>query len=117
MVKFDLSDPATCTAALDGVRAVYSVSLDPMLEGHLAFSKELGEGAAQIKHVVRVSCMGADTNTASYNADQHASREGAGIPLILRHYWWDEKALIDAGLNVAALRNNFFHEPPSEDGL
>jgi len=108
VVKFDLSDPATWQAALDGVSAVYSASLDPMLEGHLAFSKELGKRAAQIKHVVRVSCTGADTNTASYNADQHASREGAGIPLMLQHYWWGEKALIDAGLNVTALRNNFF---------
>lgn len=31
VVKFDLSDPATWTAALDGVSAVYSASLDPML--------------------------------------------------------------------------------------
>jgi uncharacterized protein YbjT (DUF2867 family) len=108
VVKFDLSDPATWDQALDGVSAVYSASLDPMLHGHLAFCKELGRRADQIKHVVRVSCMGADTNTASYNADQHASRAGAGIPLMLQHYWWGEKALIDEGLNVTALRNNFF---------
>ena len=58
VVKLDLSDPATWTAALDGVSAVYSASLDPMLEGHLAFSTELSKRAAQIKHVVRVSCVG-----------------------------------------------------------
>ncbi len=108
VVKFDLSDPATWGPALDGVTAVYSASLDPMLEGHLAFCKELGQHRDTIKHVVRVSCMGADTNTASYDPDQHASRAGAGIPLMLQHYWWGEKALIDAGLNVTALRNNFF---------
>lgn len=108
VVKFDLSDPATWEKALEGVSAVYSASLDPMLEGHLAFCKELGRRKDHIKHVVRVSCMGADTNTASYIADQHASREGAGIPLMLQHYWWGEKALIDEGLNVTALRNNFF---------
>ncbi len=108
VVKFDLSNPATWDAALDGVSAVYSASLDPMLEGHLNFSKELGRRKDQIKHVVRVSCMGADTNTASYDATTHASREGAAIPLMLQHYWWGEKALIDAGLNVTALRNNFF---------
>jgi uncharacterized protein YbjT (DUF2867 family) len=108
VVKFDLSDPSTWAAALDGVAAVYSASLDPMLEGHLAFCKELGKRRDQIKHVVRISCMGADTNTASYDADQHASRAGAGIPLMLQHYWWGEKALIDEGLNVTALRNNFF---------
>jgi hypothetical protein len=52
--------------------------------------------------------MGADTNTASYDADQHASRAGAAIPLMLQHYWWGEKALIDEGLKVTVLRNNFF---------
>ena len=108
VVKFDLSDSATWDAALDGVSVIYSASLDPLLEGHLTFSKELGKRAAQIKHVVHVSCMGADTNTASYDASQHASRAGAGIPLMLQHYWMGEKALIDVGLNVTALRNNFF---------
>ncbi len=108
VVKFDLNDPATWDAALDGVSAIYSASLDPMLEGHLAFAKELGNRTDQIKHVVRVSCMGADTNTASYDATKHSSRAGAGIPLMLQHYWWGEKALIDAGLPVSVLRNNFF---------
>lgn len=108
VVKFDLSSPETWGPALEGVSAIYSASLDPMLEGHLNFCKELGNRTDQIKHVVRVSCMGADTNTASYDADTHASRDGAAIPLMLQHYWWGEKALIDAGLNVTALRNNFF---------
>ena len=108
VVNFDLSDSATWDAALEGVSAVYSASLDPMLEGHLAFCKALGDRGEQIKHVVRISCMGADTNTASYNSEQHASRKGAAIPLMLQHYWWGEKALIDAGLPVTVLRNNFF---------
>jgi len=108
VVHFDLSNADTWTAALDGVTAVYSASLDPMLEGHLAFCKELGRRKTDIKHVVRVSCMGADTNTASYDPDTHASRAGASIPLMLQHYWWGEKALIDEGLTVTALRNNFF---------
>ena len=108
VVHFDLNDAATWEAALAGVTAVYSASLDPMLEGHLAFCKELGRRKDQIAHVVRVSCMGADTNTASYDADKHASRAGAGIPLMLQHYWWGEKALIDEGLTVTVLRNNFF---------
>ena len=108
VVKFDLNDNATWDAALDGVSMVYSASLDPMLEGHLAFSQELGRRKSDIELVVRVSCMGADTNTASYDPNVHSSRAGAGIPLMLQHYWWGEKALIDAGLNVAVLRNNFF---------
>jgi len=67
VVRFDLSDPATWDPALDGVSAVYSASLDPMLEGHLAFAKALGERRAQIKHVVRVSCMGALRNNFFMN--------------------------------------------------
>ncbi len=108
VVHFDLNDESTWAAALEGVSSVYSASLDPMLEGHLAFSAELGRRSDEIDHVVRVSCMGADTNTASYDADKHASRAGAGIPLMLQHYWWGERALIEAGLTVTVLRNNFF---------
>ena len=108
VVRFDLNDETTWAAALDGVSAVYSASLDPMLEGHLAFARELGRRRHQIDHVVRVSCMGADTNTASYDRSKHASRAGAEIPLMLQHYWWGEKALIDEGLAVTVLRNNFF---------
>ncbi|MFK7858286.1 MAG: NAD(P)H-binding protein [Granulosicoccus sp.] len=108
VVKFDLNDSTTWDAALENVSSVYSASLDPMLEGHLEFCKALGKRAAQIRHVVRISCMGADTNTASYNPDTHSSRRGAAIPLMLQHYWWGEKALIDAGFAVSVLRNNFF---------
>ncbi|MFK8081940.1 MAG: SDR family oxidoreductase [Granulosicoccus sp.] len=108
VVKFDLNDKTTWEAALENVTSVYSASLDPMLEGHLAFCEALGQRAEQIRHVVRISCMGADTNTASYNPDTHATRNGAAIPLMLQHYWWGEKALIDAGLPVSVLRNNFF---------
>lgn len=91
VAKFDLSDPATWGQALDGVTSVYSASLDPMLEGHLAFAAELGKHRDQIKHVVRVSCMGADTNTASYDANTHALRAFTGIPLMLQHDWWAKK--------------------------
>jgi uncharacterized protein YbjT (DUF2867 family) len=108
LVYFDLKDPETWEAALDGVSCVYSASLDPLLEGHLAFSKALGKHKDHIKHVVRISCMGADTNTASYDPNKHSSRQGAGIPLMLQHYWWGEKSLIDEGLAVTVLRNNFF---------
>lgn len=108
VIKFDLNDSTTWPTALESVSAIYSASLDPMLEGHLAFCKALATYKNQIKHVVRISCMGADTNTASYDAAKHSSREGAGIPLMLQHYWWGEKALIDAGLPVTVLRNNFF---------
>jgi len=108
LVTFDYTNPETWDKALDGVDCVYSASLDPLLEHHLKFSKHLGTLGDQIKHVVRVSCMGADTNTASYNKDLHVSRAGAEIPLMLQHYWWGEKCLIDAGVPLTVLRNNFF---------
>jgi len=108
VVKFDLTDQGTWGPALKGVEAVYSASLDPLLEHHLNFSKYLGTLQGQVKHVVRISCMGADTNTASYDKDVHVSRVDAPIPIMLQHYWWGEKALIDAGLPVTVLRNNFF---------
>jgi len=108
LVKFDYKDPATWEPALDGIDVVYSSSLDPLLEHHLKFCDFLGSKKSQIKQVVRVSCMGADTNTACYNKDVHVSREGAPIPLMLQHYWWGEQALIKNGLPVTVLRNNFF---------
>jgi len=108
VVKFDLSDKTTWGPALQGVEAIYSASLDPLLQHHLEFSAHLGTLGGQIKHVVRVSCMGADTNTASNHPDTHVSREGASIPMMLQHYWWGEKALIDAGLPTTVLRCNFF---------
>lgn len=108
LVHFDYTNAETWGPALDGVSAVFSSSLDPLLEHHLKFSAHLGTLGNQIKHVVRVSCMGADTNTASYIADQHVSRDGAAIPLMLQHYWWGEKCLLDAGVPTTVLRNNFF---------
>lgn len=108
LVEFDYKDPETWGPALDGVDVVYSASLDPLLEHHLKFCDFLGTRKSQIKQVVRISCMGADTNTACYDKDKHISRGGAKIPLMLQHYWWAEEALIKNGLPVTVLRNNFF---------
>ena len=113
IVRFDLQDDTTWDTAVNGVDCIYSASLDPLLEHHLQFSEYLGSlPRGQIKHVVRVSCMGADTNTASYDPELHISRAinagDAPVPLMLQHYWWGEKALIDAGLPVTVLRCNFF---------
>lgn len=106
--KFDYTDPATWGPALYGVSVVYSASLDPLLEHHFKFCDFLGGLKGQITHVVRVSCMGADTNTACYDKAVHVSRDGAEIPLMLQHYWWAEEALIKNNLPVTVLRANFF---------
>eukprot|EP00401_Gymnodinium_catenatum_P079887 CAMPEP_0117517520 /NCGR_PEP_ID=MMETSP0784-20121206/31654_1 /TAXON_ID=39447 /ORGANISM="" /LENGTH=331 /DNA_ID=CAMNT_0005313403 /DNA_START=117 /DNA_END=1112 /DNA_ORIENTATION=+ len=108
VTHFDYKDPATWEAALQDVDVVYSASLDPLLQQHLQFCDFLGTKRSQIKQVVRISCMGADTNTASYNKAVHVSRDAAEIPLMLQHYWWGEEALIKNGLPVTVLRNNFF---------
>jgi len=82
--------------------------MDSLIQEHMEFAKYLGEHKHQIKHVVRISCFGAETNTYSYNKDVHSSQKGAGIPLMLQHYWWSEECLINAGLNVTSLRGNFY---------
>jgi len=33
-----------------------------------------------IKHIVRISCFGAEQNTALYDLNKHISREGAVVP-------------------------------------
>ena len=44
----------------------------------------------------------------SRGQEKHVSRDGAGIPLMLQHYWWGEEALIKNGLPLTVLRANFF---------
>lgn len=108
IVRFDYQDAQTWDQALEGVSVVYSSSLDPLLDHHLRFCDHLGSKTNQIKHVIRISCMGADTNTACYNKGKHVSRPKAEIPLMLQHYWWGEEGLIKNGLPVTVLRCNFF---------
>jgi len=109
VVKFDLKDKATWMPATEGVTHIFSSSMDALIEQHMDFSKFLGEQRKdQIKHVVRVSCMGADTNTNSYNPDVHSSVAGAPIPLMLQHYWWSEECLIKSGVPTTSVRGNFY---------
>jgi len=108
-VKLDLKDQSTWKPATEGVTHVFSSSADALIQEHMDFAKYLGEQRrGEIKHVVRVSCMGADTNTNSYDANIHSSAEGAKIPLMLQHYWWSEECLIKAGLPMTSVRGNFY---------
>lgn len=108
VVTFDLKDKSTWAPTLEGVDRVFSSSGDALIEQHMDFARFLGERKAQIKHVVRISCFGADTNTNSYDAEKHSSVEGAAIPLMLQHYWWSEQVLVEAGLPTTTLRGNFY---------
>ena len=80
--------------------------LHSLISEHIQFSKFLGSKKDSIKHVVRISCFGADTNTNSYDKQSHVTRDGADIPLMLQHYWWSEESLIDAGLAVTSIRGS-----------
>merc|ERR1719359_165761 len=93
---------------MKGVSRVYSASTDPLIKEHMEFAKFLGKMKNQIKHVVRISCFGADTNTNSYVAEKHCSIDGQAIPMMLQHYWWSEECLIKAGLPITGIRGNFF---------
>merc|ERR1712180_23847 len=108
VVNFDLTNKDTWETALKDVEAVYSASPDPLLEHHISFSGFLGTLKGKLKHVVRISCMGADTITASYDPNTHVSRDGVGIPVMLQHYWWAERALVETGLPLTVIRANFF---------
>ncbi len=121
VVKLEYTDESTYAAAVQGADALFSSSPDPALKGHEAFCKFLaannqgpnGGKMHDIKHAVRLSCFGAEQNSASYDLKQHVSREagsGAAVPHMLEGYWLGEKYLIDAfGKDkVTAVRANFF---------
>ena len=106
-VKYDLKDTATWGPALDGVTRVFSSSMDALIQEHMDFAKFMAEKKT-IEHVVRISCMGADTNTNLYDYKIHASRPNTEIPMMLQHYWWSEECLIKAGLPTTGIRGNFY---------
>jgi len=108
VVELDLTKQDTWEQAVEGCTAVFSSSMDSLISEHIQFSKFLGTKKDAIKHVVRISCFGADTNTNSYDKQSHVTRGGAEIPLMLQHYWWSEESLIDAGLAVTSIRGNFY---------
>ena len=112
-VVFDLEDDKTWAPAMDGVTHLFSSTQDKYIAQHMAFAKWCGETASiknNLKHIVRISCFGADTNTNQYDSEVHVSRPNAGIPLMLQHYWWSEECFIDAGFKskLTSIRGNFY---------
>jgi uncharacterized protein YbjT (DUF2867 family) len=108
VVALDYADASTYQAALEGVNTVFSSSPDPSLTGHQAFMAFLKEQKFPINHIVRLSCMGAEQNTACYDINKHVSNDNGSIPKMLVGYWMGEKACIDTGVPTTALRGNFF---------
>ena len=77
IVPFDLTDPATWGPALDGVSAVYSASLDPLLEHHLKFAAHLGTLGGQLLS----SALGRCTKLRSLLLDDAARGYGRTFPV------------------------------------
>jgi len=107
-VRFDLKDPSSWPACSQGATSVYSASVDPLIKEHMEWAKHLGTLKHQIKHVLRISCFGADTNCNNYDPKKHASVDGQEIPLMLQHYGEAEKVFIDLGLPTTGVRGNFY---------
>jgi uncharacterized protein YbjT (DUF2867 family) len=108
VVKWDMTDNSTWGPAIDGVDAVLSSSDVPLIEEHKKWAKFLGTKKSQLKHVVRIGCMGAETNTASYDPKGHVSLPDKEVPYQLLSLWHGEECLIAEGLPVTAVRGNFF---------
>lgn len=116
-VEFDLTDKKTWRKAMEDVTHLFSSTQDKYIAEHMQFAKfcqETEKIRKNLKHIVRISCFGADTNTNKYDKNTHVSRDkNAQIPLMLQHYWWSEKCFIDAGFEniLTSIRGNFLHEP------
>jgi len=108
VVVFDYADPSTYEGALKDVTTLFSSSPDPSLAGHKDFMAYITEKKTPLKHIVRLSCFGAEQNTATYDVDKHVSNPNGAVPKMLVGYWLGEKACIDTGLPTTALRGNFF---------
>ncbi|ABO94945.1 predicted protein, partial [Ostreococcus lucimarinus CCE9901] len=81
-VVFDLEDKSTWPGAIRGATRLFSSTQDKHISQHMEFVKWLGntpEVRDSLKHIVRVSCFGADTNTNSYDASIHECFIEAGF--------------------------------------
>jgi len=108
VVLWDLTDSKTWGPACEGVSRVMSSSDVPLIEEHKAWSAHLGSIKSQLKHVVRIGCMGAETNTATYDPKAHVSIDGKEVPYQLLCLWHGEEHLINHGLPVTGVRGNFY---------
>eukprot|EP01063_Lacrimia_lanifica_P001156 TRINITY_DN1055_c0_g1_i1.p1 TRINITY_DN1055_c0_g1~~TRINITY_DN1055_c0_g1_i1.p1 ORF type:complete len:327 (+),score=157.16 TRINITY_DN1055_c0_g1_i1:59-1039(+) len=107
VVAFDYDKHETFAPALDGMNAVFSANPDPQADGHAKFCEAVGQ--SNVSHAIRLSCFGADTHTASYDPDVHASLQGEKVPGMLRGYWRDEEVLLkQLPKATTVLRANFF---------
>ena len=112
-VAFDLTEKETWPKAMENVTHLFSSTQDKYIKEHMEFAKFCARDESikkKLRHIVRISCFGADTNTNKYDKDTHASRENAQIPLMLQHYWWSEECFIENGFKdiLTSIRGNFY---------
>jgi uncharacterized protein YbjT (DUF2867 family) len=107
VVKWDLKDKSTWAPATEGVSRILSSTDVPLAEQHAEWAKYLGTIKDRLNHVVRIGCMGSETNTSSYTK-QHVSIEGSETPYQLQLLWQGEEVLIAEGLPMTGVRGNFF---------
>lgn len=112
-VAFDLTEKETWPKAMENVTHLFSSTQDKYIKEHMEFAKFCARDESikkKLRHIVRISCFGADTNTNKYDKDTHASRENAQIPLMLQHYWWSEECFIENGFKdiMTSIRGNFY---------
>lgn len=112
-VTFDLTEKETWPKAMENVTHLFSSTQDKYIKEHMEFAKFCARDESikkKLRHIVRISCFGADTNTNKYDKDTHASRENAQIPLMLQHYWWSEECFIENGFKdiLTSIRGNFY---------
>eukprot|EP00756_Hemistasia_phaeocysticola_P031916 Hpha_TRINITY_DN16383_c0_g2::TRINITY_DN16383_c0_g2_i1::g.58443::m.58443 len=108
VVCFDYAKPETFAPALDSMTSCFVANPDPEADGYAKFCEAIG-AYGKLQHAVRLSCFGADTVTASYDPDVHASLEGSAVPGMLQGYWRDERVLLEVlPKKCTMLRGNFF---------
>jgi len=93
LVKGDLSKPGSIKKAMDGIENAFL--LPPNNENQFRLEKNFIDAAkeAGVKHVVKYSAIGADTNSPSS---------------ILKYHGQSEKYLKDSGLRYTIIRPNLF---------
>ena len=60
VIKMDYQEASTFEGVLDGIDVVFSSSPDPCLKGHRIFMEQVKLRKDKVKHIVRLSCFGAE---------------------------------------------------------
>lgn len=65
IIEFDYLNADKFEEVLSGIDILYSCSPDPALKGHENFMQHVAKHKDHIKHIVRISCFGAEQNSGA----------------------------------------------------